>query len=458
MEIMQTKTLTFRLLRWWLRLTVAGSVIILCSCQQLSVRRPPPSPALPLGSAWNHEAAPRQKAPPSSSTSSAAVWDGWLRSQKTDEPSSPEEHIPYQGPLWASSARQEAHKAVPAAFEAPLVESEPREPTLRIEPAPNIPRESLVSPFQPPGARRPWPTDEYVRDGADEPPKVLVTEYWRLTGMNAGDTVVHYETQSGRRVVEPTNPVYVYSPRFGAVRQVLSFSSEEQFEFAAGTAGSTAIQQSQRHFAPLSSKQHYQLQEQTADRRVNQLASQQGDGTVSGTMGLRAVHDGFLPYENLSVLRTGKLEAHEFVLVAQAAEAARGWSHAAVVQVFIDSKAAVALPGVTAVDVFYGVEEPPTFPKLRVIKLASRGHAAPGELIQFVIRFDNVGTEPLKNVTVVDSLTARLEFINGTADCSLPSEFSVEENQAGSSVLRWHLTEPLAPGEGGVIRFHCRVR
>jgi hypothetical protein len=36
--------------------------------------------------------------------------------------------------------------------------------------------------------------------------------------------------------------------------------------------------------------------------------------------------------------------------------------------------------------------------------------------------------------------------------------FSAVPNGAGSTVLRWEITEPLKPSEGGILQFKARVR
>ena len=71
-------------------------------------------------------------------------------------------------------------------------------------------------------------------------------------------------------------------------------------------------------------------------------------------------------------------------------------------------------------------------PTLRVVKVASRITAQPGDEIDFTLRFDNVGNQTIGNVTIIDNLTARLEYIEGSAECSVPGELVVTENDAGS--------------------------
>ena len=62
------------------------------------------------------------------------------------------------------------------------------------------------------------------------------------------------------------------------------------------------------------------------------------------------------------------------------------------------------------------------------------------------------------DVTIVDSLTTRLEYVPDSAQCSVPAKFMTQENDGESLVLRWEIAEPLQVGDGGLIRFKCRVR
>ena len=80
--------------------------------------------------------------------------------------------------------------------------------------------ETVVGPWAPPGIAAPWPYDEYLRDGGDRDLAVRVMPDWHVHGMETEDTIAHYDTLDGLTVVEPSNRVYIYSPRFGAVRSV----------------------------------------------------------------------------------------------------------------------------------------------------------------------------------------------------------------------------------------------
>jgi uncharacterized repeat protein (TIGR01451 family) len=95
---------------------------------------------------------------------------------------------------------------------------------------------------------------------------------------------------------------------------------------------------------------------------------------------------------------------------------------------------------------------------LRLLKLASRGHAQPGEEVEFTLRFDNIGDQVIGNVTIVDNLSTRLEYIPESAKSSVDAGFVTEPNAAGSTILRWEIKEPVEPGAGGILRFRVKVR
>jgi uncharacterized repeat protein (TIGR01451 family) len=81
-----------------------------------------------------------------------------------------------------------------------------------------------------------------------------------------------------------------------------------------------------------------------------------------------------------------------------------------------------------------------------------------GEEVTFFLRFTNATKEAMHSVIISDSLTARLEYVDGTAKCSRPATFTIQANEAGSSVLKWALDDKLQPGEDGIISFKAKIR
>ena len=96
--------------------------------------------------------------------------------------------------------------------------------------------------------------------------------------------------------------------------------------------------------------------------------------------------------------------------------------------------------------------------QLKILKQASAISASCGEEIEFTISFENVGARKVGNVTIIDNLTTRLEFVPDSANCTLEADFSSERNTADSLVLRWDIKQALDVGQSGLIRFKCRVR
>ena len=77
--------------------------------------------------------------------------------------------------------------------------------------------------------------------------------------------------------------------------------------------------------------------------------------------------------------------------------------------------------------------------------------------MEFTLRFDNVGDQKIGNVTVIDHLTPRLEYVKESQSCTVKADFKIQENPE-TLVVRWEITDPLEVGQGGLIRFRCRVR
>ena len=166
-------------------------------------------------------------------------------------------------------------------------------------------------------------------------------------------------------------------------------------------------------------------------------------------------------------MRRDDLEAR----LAESMVNARTWVNDESVAVMIGGVQAVELRDAKQVQDVTLFESEPGKCTLRITKAASHSAASPGDIVSFSIRFDNVGDKPIGNLVILDSLTTRLEYIDGSQQCILsladqnkpdaetsPIRFSTSENEAGSTVLRWEADLPLASGDSGVISFRCRVR
>ena len=303
-----------------------------------------------------------------------------------------------------------------------------------------------------------WPPGEYLCDGGDGGLKVQVGAQGQVVGLDAEDTVACFRTPDGRTVVEASNQVCVYSPRFRAVRQVVGLQSNEQMDRTADVFLPTVTGREEEVQKLRTSKQNIQASRDVGTRSLTVYRSRQGNGVLSTGLGPRGFQNAFLPYEDFAIIRLGAFQEAEMARLAKGVNAAIVWTHQQGVQVILDETRAAEQVRDQKVGTVYGTGELPGDPRLRLVKVASTHFAEPGDTVDFTLRFDNVGNQPIHSVTLLDNLSARLEYVPGSAQCSVPAQFGAQGNEAGSSALRCEITNPLRPGEGGILRFRCLVR
>jgi uncharacterized repeat protein (TIGR01451 family) len=101
----------------------------------------------------------------------------------------------------------------------------------------------------------------------------------------------------------------------------------------------------------------------------------------------------------------------------------------------------------------------PTLCPLTVTKVVDPpGAKQSGDVVTITIRYSNTGAKPADDLVVSDSLSARLEYVAGSAQSDRAANFTTAENEAGSVVLRWELPGTLLPGQSGTIKFKAKVR
>lgn len=301
--------------------------------------------------------------------------------------------------------------------------------------------------------------DEYLRDGGDRNTKVRIGDDWSIRGMDIEDTVVHYDTLAGERKITPSNRVEIYAPRFGSVRKSYGliqdnnyghFSQVDSADLVASDTDRTGTIDTHQTIAPDAQK----------GRKSSSVFRDRTRGlTVENPEPVAAFSNVYAAYEDLHLVRFGVIEQSEKARLAEGIQAAEVWKHDQPVQAVVDNREVIVSRGVDRLQETLGIELKKSNPRLHIVKLAPKTQSAkPGDEIEFTIRFDNVGNEKVGNVTILDNLTPRLEYIEESAQCDLDFEFFTTENEGGSLLLRWEIKEPLEVQTGGVIRFKCRVR
>jgi uncharacterized repeat protein (TIGR01451 family) len=302
------------------------------------------------------------------------------------------------------------------------------------------------------------PFEEYVCNGGDQNVEVQVKQDWTVQGLHSGDTVVHYDTVDGKTLVEPSNEVCLYAPRFAAVRKVYGVVAHEQHDRVAGIESPVGAELSTDLGQPTTVTQPLQATRRHSITGMQSFLEKSRGIGVDNAQRPAITEEEFLPFEDLAIIRRGVFDNTEKARLAARLQAAIAWSHNQAPQVLLDNETAVVAIGTNGTESVYTYELPTGKSRLRVVKIASKQNAKPGELVEFTLRFDNVGDQTIGNITVIDRLHDRLEYVPESQSCSLAADFLTEDEDGSPRVLRWEIGAPMKVGTGGLIRFTCRVR
>jgi len=307
-----------------------------------------------------------------------------------------------------------------------------------------------------PGGR----TNEYLVNGNDAGKPAYVDD-WTVHNFGVGDTVAHFDTLDGKIVVEPSNKIHIYAPRFGAIRKVEGLLHEGQITALVETRSQQTSSQSRNALQPTFTEQEARTQYARMQDQLNSIDGQRrsaGMNSANSLVGFDNVQ--VVDSESMILLqRTFGFGGASRTQLERGAMNARAWLGIEGIKVQINALAPMTATGIDGAAVFFQVkDEQLRTSELRLIKVASKESAQPGDIVEFTLRFDNIGSQLIGNVTILDDLVGRLEFLPGTAVASLASGFAPQLNSGGSLTLRFEITDPLAPGDFGVIQFQCRVR
>ena len=298
---------------------------------------------------------------------------------------------------------------------------------------------------------------EYVFDGSDRGKRVQVDQNFDVSGLDPEDTIGHFDTLDGQRIVAPSNRVAIYAPRFGAVRKIDGAVNAQYNQPTVGVnERKQTVQATDQSFAT-TTNQYEGPARSVGGQRASGLQDQTRGVTVAKTLtpqGTRNYQSAMLGQTNLKI---GKIDNSVAAQLQKGMQAALAWETDLGLRVFSKGIQPVIVRDLATAQELMHIESDKD-PTLNVVKTANVIAARPGDEVEFMIRFDNISSRKIGNVTLMDNLTRRLEYVEGSSECTLKSEFKSEVNDAQSLALRWEIIEPVEPGTGGVIRFRCRVR
>src|SRR5262249_13364952 len=95
---------------------------------------------------------------------------------------------------------------------------------------------------------------------------------------------------------------------------------------------------------------------------------------------------------------------------------------------------------------------------LVLCKTVDKHSAQIGDIVTFTLKYTNTGGPPITERARSDSLTGRLEYVPGSAKSDREALFTMQENEAGSLILRWQIGGSLPAGQSGIVTFQARIR
>ncbi len=308
----------------------------------------------------------------------------------------------------------------------------------------------------------PWHPDprkaELVFNGGDQGKKAKVDSSWNLYNVTPEDTIGHFDTLDGRRLMTESNRVAIYAPRFAAVRKLDGLINSESRMKVGSMDEKKALQLSEAKDFSTTTKQHLSVDRFHGAKRASGLRENNRGVVSDNVIRLFGARNTFEAFENLALIRMGKHQNSESARLGLAMQSANVWQDNLGLQVGVAGAQPVVVNDVYKVQQIVRIDSDDKHAILRIAKVASKISAQPGETVDFTIRFDNLTGKRIGNVTIVDNLSSRLEYVPDSAECTLNADFKHEHNEVGSLVLRWEITDALPANSGGIIRFRCKVR
>lgn len=273
--------------------------------------------------------------------------------------------------------------------------------------SPPVPPWVPVAVYDPILGPRPLP-EECFTDGGDKGPRLGIGPGGVLGGLNPTDVAVEY-TQGAVRRVTTSNEVCICVPRFPA----------RTVEVGIGRIDTAR-------------------ELEAADQVVGSTSSQSA-----------------IPAQDVTA-RSKPVGFDGSVVLAQ--QVGRQW--ASDVHADIQVAATGTARGLAVVASVVELDEITSFPNQLVVSksIDPPGPHHLGQEITITIRYRNNTRMPLTDLVVSDSLSGRLQYVQGSASSDRPANVTETPNEVGSVVVRFELPGALAPGQGGEVKFRAKIR
>jgi uncharacterized repeat protein (TIGR01451 family) len=315
------------------------------------------------------------------------------------------------------------------------------------------------------------PDEECLRDGGDESRRAGLDANGRLRDLDPSGTVAEYTDPNGRRHLVSSNRVCICVPRFSVLRSETPLGRYDTVVAVNDTHQVVAQENVKTRQPAHQAGQIDHLKAVKTNERPSIWTSQTMVGRAVRVEVLQAHQLDLGPFQAIGTQGILAFREQDRMRLVKQMELARELSKREGIQEN-DQVTGTSVVGriqggpeiISTVaetrDFTVCCNEEPRVPDkpLVLYKCADRPAAKVGDVVTFTLRYSNHGGRPLTDIAVSDSLTGRLEYIPGSARSDRDAVFTMQENDAGSLLLRWEISTKLFPGESGVVRFQARVR
>ncbi len=300
--------------------------------------------------------------------------------------------------------------------------------------------------------------DEYLCDGGDRNLPVHYSPGFR-EGLDTQDTIAEYQDDQGKQHVKKSNQVCVYAPRFAAVTTTAGISENLSIDRALGAYETVNGLAMNTRIKPNLEKQTDQIKAARVRTRVSGLESENITLGVNQTTKLEKHTKLVNTNTDYAFSGLDKLDRWQSPVSMGGIQAAAVWTRKLSPVIIASDTAGSEVYSSFRPEEMVGLKEKhQSKGEIYIDKSADKTDAAPGDVITFTIRYKNTGDRSLNNVVVIDNLTPRLEFIEGTGTSDRDGRLVVEDNLEGSLILKWEIEGELKGHTGGTLSFQAKVR